>query len=128
MSREASETKSLRALTRQVPPRSVGCAPDRCRSNDTRFEDYRPRSIQDHLGPAEMKLRATEPAARSPHWLSASRSAAPAWTAAHAPQVATPLPRDRKSTRLNSSHRCISYAVFCLKKKITTNYISTRQR
>src|SRR5437879_11651431 len=26
--------------------------------------------------------------------------------------------RDRKSTRLNSSHRCISYAVFCLKKKI----------
>src|SRR5437763_11273304 len=25
--------------------------------------------------------------------------------------------RDRKSTRLNSTHRCISYAVFCLKKK-----------
>src|SRR5437763_7003126 len=29
----------------------------------------------------------------------------------------TVAPRiDRKSTRLNSSHRCISYAVFCLKK------------
>src|SRR5437879_2654759 len=27
---------------------------------------------------------------------------------------------DRKSTRLNSSHRCISYAVFCLKKKLIT--------
>src|SRR5699024_11756179 len=27
-------------------------------------------------------------------------------------------PRDRKSTRLNSSHVSISYAVFCLKKKI----------
>src|SRR2546430_560794 len=27
------------------------------------------------------------------------------------------LPRDRKSTRLNSSHSQISYAVFCLKKK-----------
>src|SRR5687768_17871561 len=26
-------------------------------------------------------------------------------------------PEDRKSTRLNSSHGCISYAVFCLKKK-----------
>src|SRR5437588_5946469 len=26
-------------------------------------------------------------------------------------------PRDRKSTRLNSSHTVISYAVFCLKKK-----------
>src|SRR5437762_6336246 len=28
--------------------------------------------------------------------------------------------KDRKSTRLNSSHRCISYAVFCLKKKKNT--------
>src|SRR5437868_9924027 len=28
---------------------------------------------------------------------------------------------DRKSTRLNSSHVSISYAVFCLKKKITTS-------
>src|SRR5215204_3988993 len=28
-----------------------------------------------------------------------------------------PRPRDRKSTRLNSSHTVISYAVFCLKKK-----------
>src|SRR5437762_11131175 len=27
---------------------------------------------------------------------------------------------DRKSTRLNSSHRCSSYAVFCLKKKNNT--------
>src|SRR2546426_7400712 len=31
--------------------------------------------------------------------------------------------RDRKSTRLNSSHLVISYAVFCLKKK---KYIATR--
>src|SRR5438034_3056830 len=29
----------------------------------------------------------------------------------------TAKPRDRKSTRLNSSHTVISYAVFCLKKK-----------
>src|SRR5256885_13018217 len=28
-----------------------------------------------------------------------------------------PEPEDRKSTRLNSSHLVISYAVFCLKKK-----------
>src|SRR5690348_17777352 len=28
------------------------------------------------------------------------------------------IPLDRKSTRLNSSHPSISYAVFCLKKKI----------
>src|SRR2546421_943502 len=31
--------------------------------------------------------------------------------------AAHPLNRDRKSTRLNSSHDQISYAVFCLKKK-----------
>src|SRR2546426_8927659 len=31
--------------------------------------------------------------------------------------IATSLTRDRKSTRLNSSHLVISYAVFCLKKK-----------
>src|SRR3712207_8105759 len=30
---------------------------------------------------------------------------------------AEPGPRDRKTTRLNSSHANISYAVFCLKKK-----------
>src|SRR5436309_15878265 len=33
------------------------------------------------------------------------------------PGARSPRPRDRKSTRLNSSHVKISYAVFCLKKK-----------
>src|SRR5438309_4276740 len=33
--------------------------------------------------------------------------------------------KDRKSTRLNSSHSSISYAVFCLKKKKMTNTSST---
>src|SRR5690242_21415997 len=33
------------------------------------------------------------------------------------PLLFTPLLPDRKSTRLNSSHMSISYAVFCLKKK-----------
>src|SRR5256885_6615926 len=43
------------------------------------------------------------------------------------PRLATELPRDRadrKSTRLNSSHLVISYAVFCLKKKKNT-YVPT---
>src|SRR6266550_7694568 len=35
--------------------------------------------------------------------------------------------KDRKSTRLNSSHGYISYAVFCLKKKTTTKKDSTTQ-
>src|SRR2546427_9334827 len=33
--------------------------------------------------------------------------------------------RDRKSTRLNSSHSQISYAVFCLKKKKKTQYAAS---
>src|SRR2546430_7128153 len=35
--------------------------------------------------------------------------------------------RDRKSTRLNSSHSQISYAVFCLKKKKQTNITRTNR-
>src|SRR5437867_10289047 len=55
---------------------------------------------------------------------SGSRTSNPFW----------PRPRggkDRKSTRLNSSHRTISYAVFCLKKKNRTKHsqhISTETR
>src|SRR5215469_18144130 len=37
-------------------------------------------------------------------------------------------PRDRKSTRLNSSHVEISYAVFCLKKKKKTKNRKKRQQ
>src|SRR3989454_6788127 len=51
------------------------------------------------------------------------------WWLVHAPDAvirvpgrgshsARPADQDRKSTRLNSSHLVISYAVFCLKKKI----------
>src|SRR5258708_24571103 len=35
---------------------------------------------------------------------------------------------DRKSTRLNSSHQIISYAVFCLKKKKDTIKMTTKWR
>src|SRR5258708_25926454 len=35
---------------------------------------------------------------------------------------------DRKSTRLNSSHQIISYAVFCLKKKKTMNTTEAHTR
>src|SRR5690625_7086943 len=41
------------------------------------------------------------------------------------------IPTDRKSTRLNSSHVAISYAVFCLKKKkrsTTSTTVDTRKR
>src|SRR5690242_21530558 len=41
---------------------------------------------------------------------------APVWLP-HAWRGLATLAQDRKSTRLNSSHMSISYAVFCLKKK-----------
>src|SRR2546427_4299952 len=45
-------------------------------------------------------------------WVSARRSSNPA-----SPATSWARNQDRKSTRLNSSHSQISYAVFCLKKK-----------
>src|SRR3712207_6912134 len=53
---------------------------------------------------------------------------------AHRPGLGARLPlrhrpaRDRKSTRLNSSHANISYAVFCLKKKTTTTSANADRR
>src|SRR5438034_2185882 len=40
--------------------------------------------------------------------------------------VRSPTEQDRKSTRLNSSHTVISYAVFCLKKKKHRKHLNTR--
>src|SRR2546430_13433778 len=44
----------------------------------------------------------------------------------HRQVPASPSSTDRKSTRLNSSHSQISYAVFCLKKKTVTPHVSRR--
>src|SRR5215203_6732482 len=44
------------------------------------------------------------------------------WDPVTTPQSSSPLTADRKSTRLNSSHANISYAVFCLKKKKHNQY------
>src|SRR5205085_9324014 len=52
---------------------------------------------------------------RSPQFLNSRKSLLPFLAPACLSQYATEL--DRKSTRLNSSHSQISYAVFCLKKK-----------
>src|SRR5690606_40094596 len=74
--------------------------------------------------------RAARPARRRRRSRRGSRGSLLLPRAAHAPsrpgarrRRAPPrraCPRDRKSTRLNSSHVKISYAVFCLKKKNTT--------
>src|SRR5205814_9209818 len=61
--------------------------------------------------PVSLRARAT-----------ATRCAPPTPRATSARIPASP---DRKSTRLNSSHLGISYAVFCLKKKISNSLIRT---
>src|SRR2546426_4961365 len=54
---------------------------------------------------------------------SASVSAAPNRTRPR--QIPSSDRRDRKSTRLNSSHLVISYAVFCLKKKKKSSLVGS---
>src|SRR5256885_15879364 len=55
------------------------------------------------------------------------RDAVAAMIKQHFSSLSAPSPkRDRKSTRLNSSHLVISYAVFCLKKKkLETTHVHT---
>src|SRR6267378_1280914 len=53
-----------------------------------------------------------------------SRGGAGAARARRPHRLGEPSPRDRKSTRLNSSHVEISYAVFCLKKKKNSGALS----
>src|SRR2546426_8362548 len=73
--------------------------------NDTAPTEIYPLSLHDAL-----------PISRTAD--SACRAASSSTPSATRRGSRSPLPgRDRKSTRLNSSHLVISYAVFCLKKK-----------
>src|SRR5437588_7159158 len=59
--------------------------------------------------------RSSNPAARRRSWCAGRMHVASRVTCTTT--VCAPRDSDRKSTRLNSSHTVISYAVFCLKKK-----------
>src|SRR5712675_1359644 len=75
--------------------------------NDTATTEIYTLSLHDAL-----PIRCARPSApRSPGRRSSSRSSAGRWRPRRGGAA------DRKSTRLNSSHGYISYAVFCLKKK-----------
>src|SRR5258708_21242535 len=84
--------------------------------NDTATTEIYTLSLHDAL-PISHPARACWTSAPAPDgWW--RRSPPPATThAASSPRRAAPRWPDRKSTRLNSSHQIISYAVFCLKKK-----------
>src|ERR1041385_9451034 len=84
------------------------------------------------LDAPRMRMRDPDPTAPVAGWIRtpAARPFNRLWTslmgvacvtlAASMCETALPSARDRKSTRLNSSHGYISYAVFCLKKKKKT--------
>src|SRR2546427_6137810 len=76
------------------------------------------RSGLDHFGDAHIELGSPDAVqlAEIPQVLARGQ---PGVERAVVGQYAEPATRDRKSTRLNSSHSQISYAVFCLKKKNT---------
>src|SRR2546422_4335665 len=86
--------------------------------NDTATTEIYTLSLHDALPISSVCGRACGPR-RPSIWLSGgSRSGSLAPGPTPRPQLhLTPGARDRKSTRLNSSHGYISYAVFCLKKK-----------
>src|SRR3712207_7839090 len=88
----------------------------------TLFRSRLPALRLHHLRPLEVGRRARHPlrgeAAARDRIDDNSRGFLPVRRAGHRGLV---LGEDRKSTRLNSSHANISYAVFCLKKKKTTN-------
>src|SRR5438132_2331021 len=71
-----------------------------------------PRST---LFPYTTLFRSNEPKALPSVPMSTGTSSASSPKCSSAPRPLAPT--DRKSTRLNSSHTVISYAVFCLKKK-----------
>src|SRR5690348_17744786 len=75
------------------------------RSSETSIEWYHPSVIETSSSALETALREID---------------------RELPSGAIVLDRDRKSTRLNSSHPSISYAVFCLKKKKNTSTCITR--
>src|SRR5256885_12986905 len=75
-----------------------------------------------NTAPTEIYTLPLHDALPIPHRRSERPDRAPAARSSSWPRA--PPTRDRKSTRLNSSHLVISYAVFCLKKKKKSNSLS----
>src|SRR2546422_4007963 len=87
--------------------------------NDTATTEIYTLSLHDALPISSMNRMSPAPSEVSMPTRSPGRSST-------GPDVVRMLtPRDRKSTRLNSSHGYISYAVFCLKKKKHKKNIKT---
>src|SRR3712207_7566334 len=90
--------------------------------NDTATTEIYTLSLHDALPISARRYRRRRgaPGSRTDHGDAGSRTCPPRESFMTRPKTAAPRKgtrKDRKSTRLNSSHANISYAVFCLKKK-----------
>src|SRR3712207_8811161 len=90
--------------------------------NDTATTEIYTLSLHDALPILHDERPGASPTSSLGYCTPRSRPHRNVWPAAQ--RQCPPLQKDRKSTRLNSSHANISYAVFCLKKKkkMTHNY------
>src|SRR5207244_11425498 len=101
------------ALTSPRPP-SITLFPTR-RSSDLTPRVRSRRGIRSHHSPGRDSIARADRAAHPRRGRPGRRHGAYGWT--HRARHVTRECEDRKSTRLNSSHQIISYAVFCLEKK-----------
>src|SRR5206468_6803975 len=94
-----------------------------CSADHPHLHSFPTRRSSDLREPAREDLRTAALGLRhpvGPERGSATEEREPLLEAARAPRSRCRARRDRKSTRLNSSHDQISYAGFCLKKKKKT--------
>src|SRR2546426_7164093 len=85
----------------------------------TLFRSVTVRELPVSKSMAGVNMRLTAGGVRELHWHTAGEWAIMLYGTARITAIDDDGKRDRKSTRLNSSHLVISYAVFCLKKKKT---------
>src|SRR5258708_29573965 len=82
----------------------------------TLFRSHQAKDFKITANPFQTQIKSL--ISRGLEWLNADRKV---WPENWLGELDIKSNIDRKSTRLNSSHQIISYAVFCLKKKSTQN-------
>src|SRR2546422_2693784 len=116
--------QDLRGLELRLPERLVEVLGDRepdVEADEIRELERTHRMVVSQLHRLVDVFRGGDPALEHPHRFETEGQTQPAGCeprrVLHHDRILAEGSRDRKSTRLNSSHGYISYAVFCLKKK-----------
>src|SRR2546422_4895951 len=119
VTRRARQLPALGAVPHYSPSPSVTWACGGTPCSRTRSSPSASSTFIAKFSPSRRSSSAISPSAFSPTFFTLSKSSSRYWTRSPSVRMFEFL-RDRKSTRLNSSHGYISYAVFCLKKKKQT--------